>query len=73
MTQSLRQIFAQAPASKTIIPVSGIGFTSVLFHFQTKATIVTDITEIHNKKTIKTFSTYHLVFRLSLGEPPKCA
>ena len=56
-----------------VISMSGIGFTLVLFNFQTKATLITAIANIHNKRQIQMFSVYYMVFLLSLGEPPKCA
>ena len=50
-----------------------LSFPLVLFYFQTKDTLVTDIIKIHNKQKIQTFPSHHIVFQLSLGEPPKCA
>ena len=41
--------------------------------FALKNNLVTSITKRHNKRRIQMFSTYHLVFWSSLGEPPKYA
>ena len=73
MTQSLPQIFARYLESKMIIYMSGLVFKLVLFNLHKKATLVTDITKIHKRGWIQTLSAYHLVFWLSLVEPPKCA
>ena len=58
----LLQIFKQDNGPKTIIYVSGIGSSLLLFYSQTTDTLVTAITKIHNKQTIQTLSTYYLVF-----------